>query len=105
MVDRHPIDAPDRWRDIVRELSRFVHRLRHDAQKIFAIRGRREPLGSTSLPFAIAQRRSRGVEVQRREHADATVEFAIREPETVRNPVAFEDLVPALYARLAIAHV
>ncbi len=76
--------AAARRRDVVGELAGLVDRRRHDAEQVLAIRRRRQPLvlapRSHSSSDSGAPLR---IEVQRREHADAAVELAIRQTQAI----------------------
>src|SRR5689334_3548743 len=104
-MDRCALDAPLRRRDVIGERAGLVHGLRHDAEQVLAIERGRQPLAPAAFPLCVAELVAFWIEVERREHADAAVELAIRQAQAIREAVALENLVPPGDAALAVADV
>src|SRR6476646_6806410 len=55
-IHRLLVDAAARRRDVVGEPTGLVHGRRHDAEEIFAVGGRRQPIEPASLPLLTRER-------------------------------------------------
>src|SRR5581483_10198976 len=69
-INRQLIDPAARRRDVVRELPRLVHRLGHDAEQVFAVGRRGQPLVLARLPLLVGERHAVRIEMEPRVHAD-----------------------------------
>src|SRR5688500_20132934 len=101
-VDRRALDAPGGRRDVVGELPGLVDRRVHDRHQEGLVGRAGQPLAAATGPLLIREAASVRIEMRLPELADAAVELPVRQPQTVGNAVALEDLVPARDARRAV---
>src|ERR1051326_8379764 len=76
-VDRLALDSALRRRDVVREPPDLVERRVHDAQEIFLVGRRWEPLVLAARPFPLRQHPAGRIDVHADELADAAGDIAI----------------------------
>src|SRR5712691_2663962 len=103
-VARLAVDAARRRGDPVRHLPPLGHRL-HQATHVGRVLLGGQPVAMARVPLRLAHDPAVRGDLDFRERADGAAEAAVREREGEVDPVALDDLVPAVHAALAVGDV